>query len=128
MLIQVFRNNKTKTLNKILSGLLIFQLVFPLPFIQLAVAQIVSDPRAEIQFRPVINNIQGIPVVDIVRPNSAGLSHNQYRNFNVDDHGLVLNNSLVGGRSNLAGQLQANPNLGGRSASTILNEVTGVTS
>ena len=67
----------------------------------------------------------GAQVVDIVAPNGSGLSHNQYQDFNVNQPGAVLNNSREAGLSQLAGQLGANPNLGGREASVILNEVIG---
>ncbi|UYY67705.1 hemagglutinin repeat-containing protein [Serratia marcescens] len=67
----------------------------------------------------------GAQVVDIVAPNGNGLSHNQYQDFNVNQPGAVLNNSREAGLSQLAGQLGANPNLGGHEASVILNEVIG---
>ncbi|MBI3310163.1 MAG: filamentous hemagglutinin N-terminal domain-containing protein, partial [Serratia liquefaciens] len=65
----------------------------------------------------------GAQVVNIVTPNNHGLSHNQYQDFNVNQPGAVLNNSLDAGRSQLAGQLAANPNLSSQAASVILNEV-----
>lgn len=65
----------------------------------------------------------GAQVVNIVTPTERGLSHNQYRDFNVNRPGAVFNNALTGGNSQLAGALAANPNLHGQSASVILNEV-----
>ena len=65
----------------------------------------------------------GAQVVNIVTPNDHGLSHNQYQDFNVNQPGAVLNNSLDAGLSQLAGQLGANPNLNNQAASVILNEV-----
>lgn len=62
-------------------------------------------------------------VVNIVPPSSSGLSHNQYLDYNVGQMGVVLNNALKEGQSQLAGQLAANPNLNGQAASLILNEV-----
>lgn len=67
----------------------------------------------------------GAQVIDIVAPNGNGLSHNQYKDFNVNQPGAVLNNSREAGLSQLAGQLGANPNLTGHEASVILNEVIG---
>ena len=66
----------------------------------------------------------GVPVVNLGTPNGAGLSHNQYQRYDVDRHGLVLNNSLLPGsrKSELAGAVTGNPNLG-REATVILNEV-----
>lgn len=65
----------------------------------------------------------GAQVVNIVKPTDQGLSHNQYQDFNVNRPGAVFNNALSAGQSQLAGQLAANPNLNGHSASVILNEV-----
>ncbi|MDE9551627.1 hemagglutinin repeat-containing protein [Xenorhabdus bovienii] len=65
----------------------------------------------------------GATVVNIVAPSDSGLSHNQYEDFNVNQMGAVLNNSLIDGSSELAGQLSANSNLNGQAASVILNEV-----
>ena len=71
----------------------------------------------------------GVPVVNIATPNGSGLSHNAFTSYNVDPHGLVLNNgdmSEAYRQSLLAGQIAANPNLAaGNQASIILNEVTG---
>ncbi|WP_319542103.1 hemagglutinin repeat-containing protein [uncultured Pseudodesulfovibrio sp.] len=71
----------------------------------------------------------GVPVVNIATPNHSGLSHNQFTHYNVDPHGLVLNNgdmSEAYRQSQLAGQIAANPNLAvGNQANIILNEVTG---
>tara|TARA_B100001109_G_scaffold4202_1_gene3288 strand:+ start:45613 stop:56226 length:10614 start_codon:yes stop_codon:yes gene_type:complete len=105
---------------------LTFNLIFPWYGIQPVVAQVITDPNADISFQPTINNRNGVPVVDIVAPDNSGISHNQYQDFDVDDNGLVFNNSLTSGTSNLVGNLIANPNLGGRTAGTILNEVTGI--
>ncbi|UXZ47117.1 hemagglutinin repeat-containing protein [Pseudomonas soli] len=74
---------------------------------------------------PIIDNGHGVPVIDIVAPNASGLSHNQFLDYNVGKPGLVLNNALQAGQSQLAGQLGANPQFRGHAASTILNEVVG---
>lgn len=74
---------------------------------------------------PIINGQYKVPVIDIVAPNANGLSHNVYSEYNVGTQGVVLNNSLVAGKSEMAGELKANPQLGGMAASTILNEVVG---
>ncbi|WP_263260679.1 hemagglutinin repeat-containing protein [Pseudomonas sp. RIT-PI-S] len=68
---------------------------------------------------------QGVPVIAIVAPNASGLSHNHFSDYNVPVQGLVLNNALAPGASQLAGQLGANPQLNGQAATSILNEVVG---
>ncbi|KGQ70155.1 hypothetical protein OA57_07415 [Chelonobacter oris] len=66
----------------------------------------------------------GASVVEIVTPNAQGLSHNTYDKYNVNQAGAVLNNSLKDGKSQLAGELNANPNLkNDQAAKVILNEV-----
>jgi hemolysin len=65
----------------------------------------------------------GAAVVNIVAPSAAGLSHNQFKDFNVGTAGAVLNNSTIAGQSQLAGQLNANSQLGNQAAKVILNEV-----
>ncbi|MFB2566920.1 hemagglutinin repeat-containing protein [Rhizobium sp. IMFF44] len=68
----------------------------------------------------------GVPLIDIVTPNAAGLSHNKYDNFNVGTQGLILNNFKgEQGTSSLGGVTPGNPNLNASNpASVILNEVT----
>ncbi|MEF9900197.1 MAG: filamentous hemagglutinin N-terminal domain-containing protein [Pseudomonas sp.] len=72
---------------------------------------------------PLINNQHGVPVINIVAPNAGGLSHNQFLDYNVNTPGVVLNNAVQAGQSQLAGALAANPQFQGQAASTILNEV-----
>ncbi|SHN27059.1 filamentous hemagglutinin family N-terminal domain-containing protein [Pseudomonas asturiensis] len=68
----------------------------------------------------------GVPVINIAAPNGAGLSHNQFKDYNVGSEGVILNNATnaVQG-TQLGGNILGNSQLGGRAASTILNEVNG---
>ncbi|WP_253593528.1 filamentous hemagglutinin N-terminal domain-containing protein [Burkholderia multivorans] len=95
---------------------------------QVAAAAPITDPTAPISFQPAITQSTGagggVPVVNITAPNAAGISLNQYQQFNVDPVGLILNNSLMSGTSLTGGNVQANPNLNGRTASVIVNQVT----
>jgi filamentous hemagglutinin family protein len=65
----------------------------------------------------------GVPVVNIVAPNGAGVSHNRYAEFNVNSRGLILNNSTQPVITQLGGGMIGNADLGGSSARIILNEV-----
>ncbi|PTU70536.1 two-partner secretion domain-containing protein [Chromobacterium haemolyticum] len=88
-------------------------------------ADIVADPGAAAGKRPtVIQANSGLPVVQIAAPTAAGVSHNQYQQFNVGPKGGVLNNSAQVVNTQLAGYVGGNPNLAGGSARIILNEVT----
>lgn len=95
---------------------------------QEAQATPIVDPTAPISFQPKVTQSTGagggVPVVNITAPNSAGISLNQYQSFNIDPVGLILNNSLMSGTSLTGGNVQANPNLNGRTASVIVNQVT----
>lgn len=71
-------------------------------------------------------NVNG-NIINIVKPDSNGLSHNKFTDFNVAGNGIVFNNHTGSAQCNshLAGALNANANLQGNAAKLILTEVTG---
>src|SRR5450830_1101698 len=86
--------------------------------------QIVADRNAA--SRPVVDqSANGKPVVQIVTPNAAGVSHNRYDQFNVGQGGAILNNSNAVTQTQQAGYINGNAALANGSARMILNEVTG---
>ncbi|PDT32871.1 hemagglutinin [Rhizobium sp. M10] len=110
-----------RSLALVLSALLVFQ---PM----LANAQSVSaSTTAPAANQPGVGSARnGVPLIDIVTPNSQGLSHNKYDNFNVGTPGLILNNFKGEiGNSSLGGVTPGNANLNTSGPATvILNEVT----
>ncbi len=65
----------------------------------------------------------GPKVIDIEKPNKAGVSHNIYNEFNVDSKGVIFNNNLADATHSKYGDIAKNSNLDGAAASVILNEV-----
>ena len=101
-------------------------LAMPILAAQPAFAQpgLVVDPNAA--NRPgIANGPNGTPIVGINAPDAAGISANRFTEYNVGPAGLVLNNSVNGTNTQLAGSIDGNARLGGRSAQVILNQVTG---
>ncbi|MCD5361143.1 hemagglutinin repeat-containing protein [Chromobacterium aquaticum] len=84
-----------------------------------------ADPNAPAAQRPsVINTANGLPQVNIQAPSAAGVSRNQYSQFDVNKGGAILNNSATSVQTQLGGWIQGNPNLNPAApARVILNEV-----
>ncbi|MDF7666466.1 DUF637 domain-containing protein [Orbaceae bacterium ESL0727] len=108
-------NKTTKLMGYLLVSLTVMQPLQPL----MAAGITIKDNNIKVQ------NNGSVPVINIVKPNQSGVSHNQFVDFNVTDKGAVLNNATSAGTSQLAGQIQGNANLQGNSAKLIINEVTG---
>ena len=86
--------------------------------IQNTASNIPVDQRAALLRAP-----NGTPIVNIRTPNSNGLSHNTYNQFDIGSNGAVLNNSMGGANTQLAGAIAGNQYLARAAANTILNEV-----
>lgn len=73
----------------------------------------------------VINQSNGPTIVHIKGASDKGVSHNIYSQFNVDQKGVILNNSESNIGTTLGGQINGNLNLnnGNGPARVILNEV-----
>lgn len=88
-------------------------------------AEVIADQAAAANNRPLVDvTANGLPLVQIAPPSAAGVSHNQYTQFNVGPEGIILNNGQTTSLTQQAGYVGANPNLVNGSARIILNEVT----
>ncbi|UUV18240.1 hemagglutinin repeat-containing protein [Fusobacteria bacterium ZRK30] len=113
---------KVKYFQKSLIYLYIFFSIFGQPIMA---AGIVID-QGKNQQAGVENAPNGVPIVNINNPNKNGLSHNYFKEYNVENKGVLINNSKEENiRTQLGGLIQGNSNLG-REANTILTEVTGI--
>ncbi|ETS33333.1 filamentous hemagglutinin family [Photorhabdus khanii NC19] len=102
-----------------------FGVLFALGGISLtAQAAIVADEQAPGRQQPtIIRSANGTPQVNIQTPGADGVSHNTYRQFDVDKQGVILNNSHQSTQTQLGGMVAGNPWLAKGDASVILNEV-----
>lgn len=88
--------------------------------------RIIADPNAPADQRPtVVGSANGTPQVNISTPSAAGVSRNQYQQFDVGAQGAILNNSRVDTQTQIGGWVQANPWLATGTARVILNEING---
>jgi filamentous hemagglutinin len=89
-----------------------------------ALAQVVAYRQAPSSQQPtILQTANGVPQVNIRTPSAAGVSHNVYSQFDVQRHGVILNNSRTNVQTQQGGWVQGNPWLATGSARVILNEV-----
>ena len=89
-----------------------------------AAADIQSDPTAPRHQQPtVLKTGNGLPQVNIQTPTAHGVSVNQYRRFDVDTRGTILNNSHKSVSTRQAGWIQGNPFLARGEARVIVNQI-----
>ena len=88
-------------------------------------ANLVVDPNSTYNTK-VDESRNGVPIVNISTPNDRGVSINQFKEYNVDEKGQILNNADNVGRSYLGGLINANPNLApNQAANLIILQVNG---
>lgn len=87
-------------------------------------ARVVADATAPGSQRPtVLSASNGVTLVNIQTPSAAGVSRNAYSRFDIDQRGVILDNSRGDVQSQLGGWISGNPWLASGSARVILNEV-----
>ncbi|WP_438868347.1 hemagglutinin repeat-containing protein [Pseudomonas sp. L1(2025)] len=101
--------------------LILVNALFWQPLLAQAEGIVVSNPATSVGQAG-----NGVPVVNIATPNGSGLSHNQFKDYNVGPNGVILNNATGAVQNTqLGGYIVGNPNLKGGAANVILNEVNG---
>lgn len=87
-------------------------------------AGIVADASAPNKQQPtIISTANGTPQVNIQTPSAGGVSRNTFSQFDVEQNGVILNNSHKNAATQLGGMVAANPWLAKGEAKIILNEV-----
>ncbi|MBS9773516.1 MAG: filamentous hemagglutinin N-terminal domain-containing protein, partial [Gammaproteobacteria bacterium] len=83
----------------------------------------VTAPRNQ---QPMVTQTaSGVPQVNIQTPSAAGVSMNQYSQFDVDKKGAVLANNRKATKAQIAGWVDANPYMARGEADVIVNQVNG---
>ncbi|CAK9886711.1 MAG: tRNA nuclease CdiA-2 [Candidatus Erwinia impunctatus] len=103
---------------------LCFSLWLMLGVVMPASAGVVADNTAPGKQQPtIVNSANGTPQVNIQTPSAGGVSRNVYSQFDIDQKGVILNNSHTNTQTQLGGMVTANPWLAKNEAKIILNEV-----
>ncbi|PHM45618.1 filamentous hemagglutinin N-terminal domain-containing protein [Xenorhabdus miraniensis] len=103
-----------------------FKLAILSSFISLVTANSAfANPVIPNDSKTQVQNINNVPVVNIAAPNLSRVSRNVYKEFNIGEQGLVLNNAMEQVASELVGQLDKNPNFRTLPAGLIINEIVG---
>lgn len=103
-----------------------------------ALTAVLAGPPAQAQTLPIQVDVgvpgsrpfvgtaaNGTPVVNIAPPNRpGGTSINSFTDYNVGPSGVVVNNAGHASRTQIAGWVQGNPQLGNQHAGTIVQQVT----
>nr|WP_127401527.1 hemagglutinin repeat-containing protein [Neisseria meningitidis] len=85
---------------------------------------IIADKAApKTQQATILQTGNGIPQVNIQTPTSAGVSVNQYAQFDVGNRGAILNNSRSNTQTQLGGWIQGNPWLARGEARVVVNQI-----
>ncbi|ROW32387.1 hemagglutinin repeat-containing protein, partial [Neisseria animalis] len=71
----------------------------------------------------VLQTANGLPQINIQTPSAVGVSLNQYRQFDVDGNGAILNNSRSSVQTQSGGWIQGNPWLARGEARVIVNQI-----
>ncbi|MFT8781444.1 hemagglutinin repeat-containing protein [Acetobacter orientalis] len=122
-------SHTNRLFHKIIATATSFSLVFAptLANAQQAAPSIVIDNRTNPSApAPSLDRTaNGVQQLNIATPNGAGLSHNMFTQYGVEQKGLILNNATKATQTQLGGYVYGNANLHGKAAHVILNEVTG---
>ncbi|MEJ5076495.1 hemagglutinin repeat-containing protein [Erwinia sp. MYb535] len=103
---------------------LAFGLLLALGAVQPATANVVADKSAPGSQQPtIISSANGTPQVNIQTPSQGGVSRNVYSQFDVNNKGVILNNSRTHASTQIGGMVASNPWLSRGEAKIILNEV-----
>ena len=98
--------------------------IYTIPMSSIGNTQIIADKTAPTsQQATILNTSNGITQVNIQTPSAGGVSRNTYKQFDVGQEGVILNNSRNNVQTQIGGWVQGNPWLAKGEAKVILNEV-----